>query len=88
MQAGPSDEQLAAEGGQESSRADSSFSQGWRRLVPRFLRRGDPGQAGQDSPGTGASQNVPSGQPGGALPRMRITDHLFILCHYTTKGYL
>ena len=72
MQAEASHDQLVAEEEQEASRADSSFSQGWRRLVPRFLRRGDFGQPGQDSEGTAASQNVPSGHQGGAFcPRIK-----------------
>lgn len=66
MQAEPSDGPLlGAEGPQEVARAEGSFSQGWRRLVPRFLRRGDSSQAGPDSAGPDPSQHVPSGQPGG-----------------------
>ena len=78
MQAEPSHQQLAALDRPEASRTDNSFSQGWRRLVPRFLRRGDSGQAGQDSGGTGASQDVPSGHQGGALPRKHITDSVLL----------
>ena len=74
MQAEPSHHQLAASDAPEASRADSSFSQGWRRLVPRFLRRGDSGQAGQGSGGFAASQDVPSGHQGVDLPRKHITD--------------
>lgn len=77
MQAEPSDEQLAAQGRQEALRADSGFSQGWRRLMPRFLRRGDSGQAGQDSTGTGVLHSVPSSQQGGASPSSQAPDIVF-----------
>ena len=76
MQAEPSNGPLlGAEGPQEGARAEGSFSQAWRRLVPRFLRRGDSSQAGQESagpvrpesPAPGLSQLVPSAQQGGCL---------------------
>lgn len=67
-QAEPSDGPLlTSEGPQEAARAEGSFSQGWRRLVPRFLRRGDSSQAGHDPAELGRSQHVPSGQQGGCF---------------------
>ncbi|KAL3148974.1 hypothetical protein ABBQ32_001830 [Trebouxia sp. C0010 RCD-2024] len=56
VQAEPTEGQPAREGVSEVSRAEGSFSQGWRRLVPRFMRRTE---AAQDVPVVpAASQHV------------------------------
>ena len=64
VQAEASDEQPAAEAEREAVRADQGGPQGWRRLVPRFLRRGSSSQAGQDAAVFTGLQSGSSGQQG------------------------
>lgn len=59
LQEGADNEQPTAEARHAAARADHSSPQGWRRLVPRFLRRGDSSQAGQTTTGlTGTQSDV------------------------------
>ena len=68
LQAGPSDEQLQEghrEGGREAARADQGNRQGWRRLVPGFLRRNVSGAVGRSGAGQGEHAAAPPGLQAG-----------------------
>ena len=69
VQAEASETQPPVEAVNNIDQADRNSQQGWRRLVPRFLRRGDSGQAGGTAavPREGA-QDASVGQPDGAQP--------------------